>query len=151
MVRTLNSAYEHGHEFAGSGARRTAITLLEVAVAAAILATLITLSVKMLRTLGDQQLAVQQQVLALDAIEAISEQLGNTPWDELTTDTAGGLTIPAPLQSYLPRATVDVSIQTEEEPTRAKRVAVRLTWNGPRGLPAHPVQLTTWVFPDDVE
>lgn len=151
MDRTSGSVFEHSRGFAGSRARRAAVTLLEVAVAAAILATLITVSVKMLRTLGDQQLGVARRVIALDAVQAIAEQLGNTPWDELTTEAAGRIDVPAPLQPYLPGANVDISIQAEEEPVRTKRVTARITWNGPGGQPAHPVQLTTWVFADDVE
>jgi prepilin-type N-terminal cleavage/methylation domain-containing protein len=128
--------------------RRSAFSLLEVIVAAAILAVILTVAARMLNALGNQQQASQRRALALQTVQALAEQLGNLPWDELTPEAANRTNVPAVSQTHLPGAKLSIAVHEEQEPLSAKRVTVALTWNGPNGQPSGPVRLTTWVFHD---
>ena len=124
------------------------ITLLEMTVAAGILAVLISTSVQMIRVVSAQQRAAERRAVAMQTVQALAEQLGNLPWDELTPQSTEQITIPAVLAAYLPGAKLAVTLNGETEDIAAKRVAIELTWKAPNGQPAGPVRLTTWSFPD---
>jgi prepilin-type N-terminal cleavage/methylation domain-containing protein len=127
---------------------RRAFTLFEVIIAAAILAALLTASVQMLRALSIHQRATEHRAAALQAAQAVSDEVANIPWDQLTVESAKKVTIPKPLDGYLPGAKLSVSLDEEAAPAPSKRLHVDLTWNGPDGQAVAPVRLTSWVFPD---
>ena len=139
--------YSTDHRCNGQTARRRALTVIELTVAVAVLAMLLATSMKMIRVVSDQQRASERRVLALQTAQIISEQVGNIPWEKLTAETAGQMTIPAPIAPYLPGAKVGIAVAEETEPA-AKRIQVETTWNGPSGQQAGPMRLTSWVFPD---
>ena len=129
---------------------RRAMSLLEITIAAALLAALMTVSVQMIRALGGQQRSVERRALAMRTVQALAEQIGNTPWEELTAESAGLVEIPTVVATHLPESKLTVALEEEQEPIAAKRVTVQLQWNGPGGQPTGPARLTTWVFPDDL-
>jgi prepilin-type N-terminal cleavage/methylation domain-containing protein len=131
-----------------AAAYRAAFTLLEVTVAVAILVVLLTVSLQMLRALASQQRAVERRTLALQTVQALSEQIGNLPWDQVTTEAVGKVEIPALAAPHLPGAKLSVAVHEEQAPTAARRVTVSLSWRGPDGKPNRPASLTTWVFPE---
>ena len=124
------------------------ITLLEVSVAAALLALLLGATGQFLRALSMQQRAAERRVVALQAIQAVAEQIGNVRFEELTTDAARQAAIPAALEPYLPGARLELDVADEAAPAVAKRVSIGLSWNAPGGQRAGQVHVTTWVFPD---
>jgi hypothetical protein len=128
---------------------RTAISLLEVTASVAMLAVLMTISVQMLVAVNSQQRATERRALALAAVQAVAEQVGNTRWDELTVEAAGKVEIPEAARRQLPGVKLDVTVQDELQPVAAKRVTITLVWNGPHGQATAPLRLTTWVFPED--
>jgi hypothetical protein len=128
--------------------RRHAFTLFEVIIAATVLAALLTASVQMLRAVSIHQRSTEHRAAALQAVQAISDEVANIPWDRLTVESAKKVTIPKPLDGYLPGAKLSVSLDEEPAPAPSKRLHVDLTWNGPDGQPVAPVRLTSWVFPD---
>lgn len=125
-----------------------AFTLLEVVIAASMLAVLLTTSVQMLRALSIYQRASDRRGVALEAVQAVSDQVANIPWDQLTAESAKKVTIPKPLDGYLPGAKLSVSLDEVATPTASRRIHVDLTWNGPDGQSVAPVRLTSWVFPE---
>jgi hypothetical protein len=125
------------------------MTLLEIAIAAALMAALMTVCVQMIRAVGGQQRAVARHNLASRTVQSLAELLGNTPWVALTAESAARIEIPPDVAAHLPNSQVSVTVVDEQEPTAAKRVTILLRWIGPSGQPARPVQLTTWIFPDD--
>ena len=127
-------------------AGRRGMSLLEVAVAAALLAVLLSASTQMLRVLSNQQRAAERRVVALQAVQAVAEQIGNLPAEQVTADMARQVAIPEAARSYLPASRVNLVVAEEAEPVAAKRVSIELSWSGPGGQPAAPVRLTTWVF-----
>jgi hypothetical protein len=106
-------------------------------------------ALQMLRALGDHQRATQRRALALQTVQALAEQFGNLPWDQLTAQSAEEATVPAVAGVHLPGAKLAIEVQLEQEPLPAKRVTVALSWNGPGGQPSSPVRLTTWVYRPD--
>jgi prepilin-type N-terminal cleavage/methylation domain-containing protein len=127
--------------------RRRGMSLLEIMLAAGLLGVLMTVSVQMMRVIGDRQRAAERRAAALQTVQALAEKLGNMPWDQLF-DVAEKIEIPQPMRRHLPGARFSVSVNKESEPTLAKRVIVELRWNNPRGQNSAPVRMTTWVFPD---
>jgi hypothetical protein len=128
--------------------RRRAFTLIEVVIAAGMLAMLLTTSVHMLRALSLHQRASERREVALEAVQAVADQIANIPWDKLTAESAEKVTIPKPLDGYLPGAKLSVSVDEIAAPAASRRVHVDLTWNGADGQPVAPVRLTNWVFPE---
>jgi hypothetical protein len=122
--------------------------LIEVVIAAGMLAILLATSVQMLRALSLHQRASDRREIALEAVQAVTDQIANIPWDQLTADSAKKVTIPKPLDGYLPGAKLSVSLDNVATPTASRRIHVDLTWNGPDGQPVAPVRLTNWVFPE---
>jgi hypothetical protein len=124
------------------------MTLLEVAVAAGLLGIIMAVSVQMLRVMGDRQRAIERRSVAIETVQALAEQLGNTPWEQLTPEAAEQLQIPDAVVRHLPGGELRAAIYEESEPVVAKRVMLELRWKGPREQPVAPAQLTTWVYPD---
>ena len=129
-------------------AARRGLSLLEVTVAAAMLAVLLTTSGRLVRVLINHQRAVERQAVALQAAQAVLEQATNTAWDELTAESARQMEIPAAIAPVLPGAKLVVAVAEDEDPIVAKRVSVELSWNGAAGKSAGPVRLTAWVYPE---
>ena len=144
MTTRLTKAVEHG----SSAFVRRAFTLLELSVAAAMLAVLMVSGIQMIRLTSTHQRAAERRVIALEAVQAVADKVGNTPWDKLTSQVAKQATIAKLLQPYLPGATLSVALNDETAPAASKRLHVELAWRGADGQPVAPVRLTTWIFPE---
>jgi hypothetical protein len=130
--------------------RRSAMSLLEITIAAALLTALMIVSTQLIRALGGNQQALERRALAMRTVQALAEQIGNTPWEALSAESVGLIEIPADVTSFLPNAKLNLALDEEHEPVVAKRVSLELQWNGSTGQPAGPARLTTWIFPDDL-
>jgi prepilin-type N-terminal cleavage/methylation domain-containing protein len=126
---------------------RRGITLIELTIAVAIFAVLLTTTVKMIMAASNQVRANERRQVALQAAQAISEQIENIPWDQLTTDAASQVPFPEAAMSHLSGAKLNVAVNDENDPL-AKRIAVEITWNGRGAERAAPIRLTSWAFPD---
>jgi hypothetical protein len=124
------------------------MSLVEITAAVAILAVLLSAAVQMLRVVSTQQRAAECRAVALQAVQAITEKLGNTPFEKLTPDTVAETIIPEEITSQLPAARLAVTINEQLEPVPVKRIRIELTWNNPGGTIVAPVRLTSWVFPE---
>jgi prepilin-type N-terminal cleavage/methylation domain-containing protein len=127
--------------------RRRGFTLIEVAAAAAMLAALLLVAAQMLHALSNYQQTIRQRAVALQAVQAVSEQAGNIPWDQLTAESARQLKIPSQLEKYLRGSRLNVVVEDESTATPSKRILVELTWSSSNGRDAAPVRLTSWAFP----
>jgi prepilin-type N-terminal cleavage/methylation domain-containing protein len=128
--------------------RRHGFTLLELTAATAMLALLLTTSAQMLRVLSAHGRATSQRAIALQAAQAISEEVSNLPWDQLTTEAADQAKVPAQLDPRLPGSKLTLTVVEETTPAISKRITLELVWNGTNGQAVAPVRLTSWAFRD---
>jgi hypothetical protein len=126
--------------------RPEAFTLLELAVAAALIAALLVTTLQMLHALDDFRKNSRRRIYAQQAIAVVSEQVANMPWNDLTTETAQKITIPDRLRPYISGGKLIVEVAEEANPA-AKRVSATMTWEDCKGRATAPIRLTTWVFP----
>jgi hypothetical protein len=124
--------------------------LFEISIAAATLAALMTMSVQMIRAMGGQQQAVERRALAMQTVQALAEQIGNMPWEELSAESASRVELPAGIATQLRNARASATVHDEPEPVAAKRVTIELQWDGLGSAAVAPIRLTTWVFRDDL-
>jgi len=129
-------------------AARVGSTLLEVVMAAGMLAMLLAVTVQMLRATTNGQRAAERRVIALQAVRAVADEVANTPWDQLTAESAKQVKIPEPLQAHLPGSALTVAVDEEPAPVTAKRIHVELAWKTAEGKPGAPVRLTSWALPE---
>jgi len=130
---------------------RRGVTMIEIAAAVAMLAVLLASSVQVMRALAKEQLAAARRVMALQTVQAVTEELANLPWDQLSPEAAGKLTIPDVVNFYLPGAALAATVAEAEEPVKSKRLSVELRWRMPNGQPTAPLRLTTWVYLDELK
>lgn len=127
--------------------KHCAFTLIEIAVAVGMLAVLLFISAQMLRAMSNYQHTNRQRTVALQAIQAVSEQAGNIRWDQLSTDSAQQIKIPNQLEVYLPNASLSIVVEEESAPVVCKRIMAELKWRGLNSQTVAPVRLTSWAFP----
>src|SRR6476659_10959715 len=106
----MSSNYASSGKWIVHAPLRRAFTLLEVTIAAGMLAVLLTTSVQMLRALSIHQRASERRAVALEAVQAVADQVANIPWDQLTAESAKKVTIPKQLAGYLPSAKLTISL-----------------------------------------
>jgi len=124
--------------------KRRGFTLLELAVAAAILATLIviiaqcfSLSFRERARAASHQAATE---LAANLLEAARAQ----PFDKLDKAWADAQVIPTETADLLPQGKVAVKVEPEKLPN-LKRVEVEVQWRFEEHLPMKTVTLTTLI------
>jgi prepilin-type N-terminal cleavage/methylation domain-containing protein len=127
---------------------RPGLTLIELTIAIAVFSVLLATSMKMIFVASSQVRANERRNVALQTVQAVSEQIENMPWEQLTTEAASQIAIPELAAPYLPGAKLTATVKDETDPP-AKRVLVEITWNGRGGQRSQPVRLTSWVFPDN--
>jgi hypothetical protein len=128
---------------------RPALTLVELTIAIAVFAVLLATSMKMIFVTSNHVRANERRNVALQTAQAVSEQIENMPWDQLTPEAASQIAIPEIAAPYLPGAKLTIVVNEDTDPP-AKRVFVEITWNGHGGQRSGPVRLTSWVFPENV-
>ena len=127
--------------------RRRGMTVIEIGVAAVMLATILASTVQVLRVLETRQRAADRRALALQAVQNLTEQIGNQPWEKLTPEAVRQFAVPKSVAARLPGANVVVEVVDEAEPVEAKRVSVELIWLAADKQYAKSIRLTSWVFP----
>lgn len=130
------------------GRKRSAFSLLELSVAAAMMAAVIAASLQMLHALEGYQRRCERKQLAQQAVAAVAENVGNLPWDTLSTETAQTMKIPRSMQDRLKATTLTVRVFDENTPLVSKRIHVELIENNTSDRPQPLSQLTCWSFPD---
>lgn len=131
--------------------RRHGMTMIEIAAAVAMLGVLLASSAQVMRALAKEQQAAARRVMALQTVQALTEELANVPWDRLSPESANQLMIPDVAKLYLPGAALVATVADADSPVQSKRLSVELRWRSPSGQPAAPLRLTTWVYADETK
>lgn len=125
--------------------RRSGSILIEVMVAAAVMAIMITTTVEALALVAARHLAADQRQWAIEEAENIVERLHRRPWDLLTADAKLDPEFEVRIAQSLPGGRGQVIVTHADGPPPAKRLDVEIAWQGSAGAPAK-VRLTAWVF-----
>ena len=115
--------------------------------AAVLLMIAMTLTVKVLGLVALERRASERRQRALFEVANVMERITAYPFDEVTSELAGRLTLSAPARHSLPDSelAVDVAAPEPGQGRLAKRIAIKLRWRGPDGEWVAPVRLTSWI------
>ena len=129
--------------------RRTAVTMLEVISAIAVLGTLIVVSAELLTLARAQRRGVVQRSVALIEAQNALERLTATTHDSIQLDAQlGQLSLEPHAEQLLPDGQITASaVESADSAAPGYRLSVEVTWQLASGQTAAPVRLTTWVFP----
>jgi len=128
--------------------------LVESALSAVIIATVIISVAQLLALSARQQRQTQQRQFALETAANLLDQAYALPWDELDTAHVSALQLPNEVERQLPGVTLQASVvevpgsATTEPSDRqtARRLEIRVSWFPVVQGPSETVQLRAWRF-----
>ena len=126
--------------------KRRGITLVETVVAAAMLAMLLSVCLKMTNVVATGRKANHLRQTALQETANTMEHLAVLTWDQLSSDRVEQVRLDAMAQSVLPEPAVEISIAEPPGETEAKRVSVSIGWSTSQDTAAAPIKLTAWRY-----
>jgi type II secretory pathway pseudopilin PulG len=126
--------------------QRRGTTLVEIAVAGALLAMLMAFAFQVLALSAAQQRAQARRQRALAEASNAMERLAALPWDQLTSERAESQQRAQPTDSIAPSATWSVDIAQPPGEPNARRIAVEVRWPDAAGLSERPVRLVAWRY-----
>ena len=145
----MNEYFHHHKQKASRGVpapgpRRAAFSLLEVILAAAMLAVLFSIAGQMIVNMKRQTRLAERHSLALRTIENSMEELTATPWDKIDDAAIAALPLPEAVRRRWPDATLTGSVTPSSDPVEAKRISLSLSLS-PEAR-SRPATLTTWIY-----
>jgi hypothetical protein len=125
------------------------MTLLELAVAGALLGTLLVVCLQLLQATAAQRRSADQRQLALIEVGNVLERLAARPWAELTPKSVANEKPSAWLGNRLRGAELKIEVTTPAGEPDVKRIAVSLRWQDRNGRYLPPIGITTWRWKRD--
>jgi prepilin-type N-terminal cleavage/methylation domain-containing protein len=127
--------------------KRRGFTLLEIMVAAVLLAAAATISVEIVLLSATAQRAAARQHMAAREAANVMERLMAMPYDELTPEAARRAKLAKPAADALPEAKLDVAVEEGRDAgVPSKRVKITLSWSTTSATPLASVRLAAWRF-----
>ncbi len=120
--------------------------LIELAVAGALLGTLLVVCLQLVSAALAQRRAADQRQCALVELGNVMEQVTARPWAELTTARLSQERLPPSAERQLPGAQLKIEVFTSADQPNAKRITAALRWPDRSGRLLAPVTLTTWRY-----
>jgi hypothetical protein len=142
---------DHGRHPAARRARRRrrGSLLAELAMATVLVTIAMTLTVRVLGWVALERRGAERREQAVVEVANLMERITAYPFEEVTPDLAGRLTLSEAARRSLPdpELAVDVSgvDHASAQGLAAKRIAIRLRWRGTTGEWVAPVRLTSWI------
>ena len=127
---------------------RRGLGIVELLMAAILLSTMFLIAAPVLRIAMVTSRQDDRQTEALTTAANILEEITLQPWDEITSESAGNISLPDAIAQQLPEAELQVLVEPEGD---AKRIRVQLSWQSTNDERSAPVGLTTWVYPTGAE
>jgi hypothetical protein len=130
----------------GVAVRRRGISLLEVFMTSALLGAALALLGPMVLRLAAHRESVDQQQWATAELNNVLEDYAGRPYNDVTTDAAGALTLSPAAAAQLKdgELTLDVADDPESD---GRRLTARLRWKLASGT-EKSVALSTWIHPE---
>ena len=129
-----------------SNRRQRGITLFETTIALILLTAAIVSIAQLLAVVARQKQAMQRHFLATQEVANLMERFAAKPWKEVTSERAGQFALSDLAKRELPNATLAITVDTNDESIKAKRIQITLAWSDRAGTLVEPVRLTTWKY-----
>jgi hypothetical protein len=132
---------------------RRAVALLEAIAAAALLAVLVTVCLRMFALTALERRAVEKRAIAMQEAANAIESVAALPWDQVTPERLAEIELSPSVKEILPGGALKLSVEpaTTGPPgtigPQGKHVRVELTWTNATGGVDAPVRLAYWAYP----
>ena len=120
-------------------------TIVELAVAVAMIATLLALVAEMIVFARVARRTVQQQAAVQQTADNLLERIISLPWEAIQTDADFTESLPDAFNDSPAGLSWEVVVVEETDPVPAKRITVRVTRPARNGRAQPPVRLTAWI------
>ena len=130
-----------------SPTRRRGFTLIELTVAAAILAVLIAIVMQCISVSFRERARAASRHAATELAANLLEAARGQPFDKLDKTWADAQVIPTETAALLSQGKVAVTIDSEKGVPNAKRITAQVQWRFEEHLPMQRVQMTTIIGP----
>jgi Tfp pilus assembly protein PilV len=124
---------------------RRGTTIIELCVAAALLAAALSVVVSMLGVVARQRRSAELRARALEEADNLLERLTAEPWESITPEQIANLGLAAKVAESLPDGELRIDVTSAPERSTTKRIDLSVAWRPAVGRPANHVRLTTWV------
>jgi prepilin-type N-terminal cleavage/methylation domain-containing protein len=123
---------------------KNAFTLMETAVALAILAAAMVLVLRIGYWSLRERASTAARFAAIEEAANVLESARATPWNELNTEWAAAQRLPDDLTDQLPEALFTVTVAPVESQPLMKRVTVAIRWTMAEGVQSQPLRMEGW-------
>ncbi len=124
--------------------RMRGFTILELVVASAMLALLLSLIAQTFGAVERHMRRTEHRAQAMRTLENLMEELLAEPWNRIDAERIAALPLPDDLFHRWPAAKLVGDVDASTDPVPAKRIA--LTLQTDPGARERPVTLTAWIF-----
>jgi hypothetical protein len=125
---------------------RRGAMLIELAVAATLVGTLLMLSLQLFSAALAQRRAADQRHCANLELGNVLERFAARPWAELSTAALAAEKPSAWAERQLPGAELKIDVATSPDQPDAKRITAALRWRDRSNQYLAPATLTTWRY-----
>ncbi len=125
---------------------RRGMMLVELAVAGALVGTLLVVCLQLFSAAVAQRRAADLRQCALLELGNVMEHITARPWTKLTTALLSQEQLSPSAESQLPGAKLKIEVSTLAGEPDAKRITAALRWQDRSGQLVAPVTLTTWRY-----
>lgn len=125
---------------------RRGFTLLEISIAAIVLAAVLVVCMRFFRATTAQRQSMQDRRFAIQEVDNVMERLCTRPWEELTPESVRDLPLGDDAARALPGSRLSVDVVQPDEDPNAKRITVMLRWPAGSGRPDHTARLVAWRY-----
>jgi len=115
------------------------MALFVLGTSATLIAELATITIR-------QQRGTDRRVVAAQEAANVLDDLRRWPWADLTSERVAQRTLSPQADKTLPGGSLDVTIAEEMQPRSARRIDIRVAWDGADGSSEQSVELSGWRF-----
>jgi len=125
---------------------RRGFSLLEVIVAAVILAALMSVCLQLLGAMASQRRAIDGRQRAIHQAANIMQRVCGRPWSELTDENVRRMQQGEQSLRAMPAVRVEIRLAQSPDELDAKQITVLIHWEDNPGRPARPIRLVAWRY-----
>lgn len=126
--------------------KRRGTTILELAVAGALIGALLVVCLQLLAATAAGRRAADQQQCAILELDNVMERVVARPWAELTTAALAAEQLSPWAERQLPGAELKLKVSNVADEPDAKRITAALSWRDRSGQMREPMTLSTWRY-----